>query len=134
MKKALLISLFVFVSLVIGIQLWYSFFSGKTNITSDSAILVYKYDDKDIRVTLSEEESKVLKKMFNRKWVGHDIPACGFDDDISIRFGEEIFKPALDGDNAIGTKNNELYFGISDAERNTMNKILKKYGATFPAL
>lgn len=42
--------------------------------------------------------------------------------------------PALDGDNAIGTKNRDLYFSISHSERKTMDKILKKYGATFPAL
>lgn len=83
---------------------------------------------------LSEEESAVLKKMLNHKFVGHDLPACGFDPDISIRFGEEIFLPALDGHNAIGEKNSGLYFGISDSERKTMNTILKKYGATFPAL
>lgn len=125
---------FVFVLLALGIASWYYYFSGKTNITSNSAVLVYKYGKKDIRVKLSEEESAILKKMFNHKWVGHDMPSCGFDDDISIRFDEEIFKPALDGHTTIGTKNSDLYFEISDSERKSMNEILKKYGATFPAL
>ena len=133
-KKILLGILLLLVGVAFGTALWYFFFSGITSIPSDSAVLVYKYADKDIRVNLSEEESATLKKMFNHKFVGHDMPSCGFDDDISIQFGEEIFKPALDNDPIIGTKDSELYFGISDSEREKMNNILKKYEATFPAL
>lgn len=134
MKKAILVLLSLLVFLSIGTFLWYFFFSGMTNITSDSAVLVYKYNDKDIHETLTKEESAIFKKMFNHKWLGHDMPSCGSDPDISIRFGEEIFMPDLDGHNGIGTKDSELYFGISDSERKTLNKIFKKYGATFPAL
>lgn len=83
MKKWIFV--FVLLAFAIGTQLRYSFFSEKTNITSDSAVLVYKYDDKNINVTLTQEESAVFKKMLHSKWLGHDVPACGFDPDISIR-------------------------------------------------
>jgi len=125
----------VLVLCIIGGAMSYIYiFSKKTDIISNQAVLVYKYEGKNINTKLTNQESMILKKILNHKRMYSDNPSCGFDKDISIRFDGQIFELACDDDPIIKDEKSGKYLSISDSEREKIDKIISKYGATFPAI
>jgi hypothetical protein len=101
-----------------------------------NAHIKYHYLKKNINETLSETDSEEIKKILNNRILYTDNPSCGFVKDISLQFndGKFIFSIACDGDPIFKDEKTGKYFNVSEEERNQIDNILKKYGATFPAV
>ncbi len=93
------------------------FFVCRTKITTSEAELIYGSKS----YILSQEESDVLKEIFNNKLLYFDSPSCGFGEDIAIKFGELIFCIACDNCGTI--RYGDMYFSISDKDREVINQI-----------
>ena len=104
----------------------------KIKIKENNASIVYIYEDKTINSNLTVDESEFLKKIFNGKRAYFDNPSCGFDENVSVRFSDMTFCIACDTCSIIKVK--DRYFGISDEEREEINKIFEKYGGKFPCV
>lgn len=102
------------------------------------------YPGRNVRVELTPAETKDVIKIFNRKFLYSDFlfgdGVYGWNDDIwykenvSIRFGSMIFCPSCDKSPIIKFINKNKYFNISEDERQTIEKIFRKYGGRFPVL
>ena len=119
---------------ILGGIIIFNFFPQETNIETSFAVLTYKYSDKNICVNLSNEDSQILKAIFNNKKLYSDNPSCGFTPNISIRFGDDVFSIACDNCPIIRLDNKNKYLKVSSEERETINKIFDKFGAKFPCL
>ena len=103
----------------------------------DSLILRFVYGDKDIRVALSVEESRALKKIFfNEKTPRANKPSCKITENVSIRMEHEsetlIFCVACDMSPIINIQNS--YLKISEDEQKCIYQIFEKYGGFFPCV
>lgn len=105
----------------------------KVNIPdSSTAKIVYKYNDKNINESLNEDESLIIKDIFNDKELFYDNPSCGFNANISLSFDDKTFMIACDGCSII--KYNNKYFNVSDSQIEQIHNIIQKYGAKFPCI
>lgn len=96
------------------------------------ANITYVYEDKNIHETLDDTDTNEIKNIFNGKMIYDDNPSCGFDDNISVRFGDEIFSIACDGCPVIRYKGEYIFVSEEDIE--VIHNIMKKYGASFPSV
>ncbi|MCL1879216.1 MAG: hypothetical protein FWF71_01115 [Actinomycetia bacterium] len=116
----------------------------KTKIRGSNAILIYSRCGQKINACLTPEESTLLKGILNNRRLYSDSPSCGFDEDISIRFGDQIFCVAHDtcptivysrgGDKDCDAASaaDRLCMTISKTEREIIDQIFEKYGGFFP--
>ncbi len=99
----------------------------------NEAEFVFIYGDKNIREKVSVEDTQILKDIFHGKhklfW---DNPSCGFNTNVSVRFGNHIFSPACDNCETVKYRNK--YFYLSDKEMRQVRRIMRKYGAYFPCV
>ena len=132
-KKILIVigMVFVFTAGAVSAAIYFNFM---VRIDSENAALVYKYEELNIEQNLTQEESKILKNIFNNKLLYSGSPSCGFEEDISIKFGSQTFCPACDTCGTVKLLNKGTYFSISQRERNEIEKIFLKYGAAFPCV
>lgn len=100
-------------------------------ILADQAIVAQMYDN-NVNFKLSDEDTKKIKEMFAGKWCYLDNPSCGFNENVYIQIGINKFLPACDGCAIV--KNGNKYFALSEQERKTLDRILKKYGIKFPCV
>ena len=98
----------------------------------NEADIVFVYDDKMIYETLDYTDANEIKNIFNGKMIYDDNPSCGFDDNISVRFDNEIFSLACDGCPII--RYNSSYFSVSEEDIEVIHDIMKKYGASIPCV
>ncbi|MGN0501741.1 MAG: hypothetical protein ACI4HN_02355 [Ruminococcus sp.] len=131
-KRKDILYIAVGVAFVFAVYLVVSYFLPSTVGISEHADAKIKYftEDKNIEVTLDDSDCDELRRIFNGKTAYHDSPSCGFTELASVSFGNQIFMPACDGDGII--KVGLKYITISEKERDTVDKIFAKYGATFP--
>lgn len=132
MKKYILISILVVVAIVIGGYFMFNFILTFVRIPDENAILHYSYNDEDISVNLTAEESNTIKNMFGGKMLYNDSPSCGFSENISIKCGDMTFCIAYDMCPVI--KCEHRYFRISNEDRKILNGIFEKYGGFFPCI
>lgn len=118
----------------IGGIIVFSMFTGRLNISSKNAILTYSYNNVNINQPLTEDESQVIKEMFNGKRPYTDNPSCGFTKDVSVEFSDMIFCIACDSCPIIKIDNSKKYIKISENERQELEKIFNKYGGSFPCI
>jgi uncharacterized protein YbbK (DUF523 family) len=129
MKKRKIIIPAVVASILLICFLWL-----RVNIKTSEAVLVFQYVDKDIKVQLTEEEAAEVKKMFNGKILYYDNPSCGFGEDVSIRFGDQIFSIACDGCPGAKLENKGLYIYMTQKDKDRIVEIFEKYGGSFPCV
>lgn len=137
MKKALCIISVVAIMVVCAVFAVFFFVPSTVNVSDDSnAELTYIYNDKNISVKLSDDERDELCDIFNGKEryviTPFDTPSCGFTDNVSVKIGNTVFKPACDTCATVET--GFTYFQISEEERAAINRIFQKYGGTFPCV
>lgn len=132
MKKYIVILSIVLVILIVGGYFLFDNLNTKVNIPSTSAKLSYIYNDKNISINLSMDESKLLKDMFNGKRLYNDSPSCGFSENVSICFDNLFFCIACDKCSIV--KLNNKYFKISESEQKSLINIFEKYGCFFPCI
>lgn len=104
----------------------------------DQVHLIYHYLDKQIDCAITDEQDiQALKSILNG--IGAvDHPACGFSTDVAITFTKENQKitlcPATDGCRIVQVNDTNRYFKITDEERAQFDRIVEKYGMTFPCV
>ena len=136
-KRNLVISaIALFVVLVIGGG-WLLMNSNRTNMSEiNNGRVCFKYGDKDILTDLSEKDLNTVKEIFDNKRLYKDNPSCGFSENIAVLLNDDsqVFCIACDTCPIIYSKNEGLYFKISDKENTLLRNLLKKYGFRFPCL
>lgn len=133
MKKKKIIIFASIIIVIVGIISFNLIFE-KVNISSDDAILIYKYDNKNIKQELNKDDSALLKSILNNKRSYHDNPSCGFTEDVSIKFNNMVFCMACDNCSVVRLNNTSKYISISKEDRKKIEKIFNKYGGTFPCV
>lgn len=131
MKKTIFVSIIVLILILAGLLIIYFLFP-KVNISNEKATLNYNYNEKNISVELNQDESELVKRIFNGKRLYRDNPSCGFSKNISIRFGDSIFCVACD--NCPIVKFDNKYFKISEIELQELHNIFKSRGGIFPCV
>lgn len=101
-------------------------------VNSNEAKIVYIYGDKNILEKLNEDDLLTIENIINGKQLYQDEPSCGFDENISLHFNNNIFSVACDGCPII--KYNNKYFSVSDSQIEQIHNIMEKYGAEFPCV
>lgn len=135
MKKFLY--LLVFIVIITGVILIRNIVSDKTQtLRYKNVSIKYDFLQKNIDERLSKSDSEEIKKILNNRSLFSDNPSCGFSKDISFQFndGDIIYSIARDTCPMFKDEKTGTYFQISEKERDRINKILEKYGVTFPAL
>ncbi len=134
MKKYVIICLIVlaFVTIVGTI---YSFLDFCDTDDVKSGVLVFKYNGTEISDKLSPTELATFKEIFDGKLLQHDIPACGFNENIAVVFdGDRAFSFACDGCNGIYCRKEDRYISLSAEEHSKVMEILQKHGFYFPCV
>ncbi|NLP35258.1 MAG: hypothetical protein GX359_08715 [Clostridiales bacterium] len=131
MKKYIIITVSFFLFLFMGVIV-FNIFYPRVDIYDTKASLTYVYNDKSIKTQLTDEESLLLKEIFNNKKLRTDNPSCGFTENISISFNDLVFCIACDDCPIV--KLGKKYFKISKSDRETVEQIFKKYGGSFPCV
>ena len=132
MKTYIIILSAAAVILIAGGCFLFNFLNSKVNIPDTGAKLNYIYNDKNISIDLSTDESKLFKDIFNGKRLYNDSPSCGFSKNVSICFDDLFFCVACDKCPIV--KLNGKYFKISEAEQKSLINIFEKYGGFFPCI
>lgn len=132
MKKYIIILAVAVVFFAVGGYMIRNILSPGVNIPDANAVLNFVYSDKNINVTLNEEESTTIKDMFDRKRLYKDNLACGFTESVSISFDGMVFCVACDMCPII--KFDNKFFRISEKDREILNLIFEKYGGFFPCV
>ena len=84
---------------------------------------------------MESEEVELLKSIFDGKIMYKDNPACGFSEDISIKFNkEQTFCIACDTCPIVYWKEENKYIKLSEEEKARLYKLLELYDFSFPCL
>lgn len=72
-------------SFLLIVTMLFSFSScSKVEIAAGEMVAVFRYRDVDITKPLSEEDSEIVREMFNGKNLYADSPSCGFSENIAL--------------------------------------------------
>ena len=110
----------------------------KTNIgPAEDVFLTFVYEGTNINVTLEGEEAEAVMAIldgnrYHPLWAG--VPSCGFDPNISIKVGNQIFAIACDNCNFVQDFHNQRYFDITQKEMEQVRSMFEKYGGHFPCV
>ena len=129
-KYIVLVSSFLLVVLMI-----FSFSScSKVEVAEGEMVAVFQYGDADITKTLSDEDSEIVRKIFNGKSLFSDSPSCGFSEDVALIIDGNTYCIACDYCGIIYNVEEDKYFNLSDEENETLRNMLCEYGFTFPCI
>ncbi len=129
-KYIVLVSSFLLVVLMI-----FSFSScSKVEVAEVEIVAVFQYGDADITKPLSDEDSEIVRKIFNGKSLFSDSPSCGFSEDMALIIDGNTYCIACDYCGIIYNVEEDKYFNLSDEENETLRNMLCEYGFTFPCI
>ena len=110
----------------------------QTSVRKDSDVtLTYIYGDKDIHVTLEDDEAeKVIEILDGNEYdpISSGIPSCGFDGNVSLKVGGRTFAIACDTCNCIQDLGRLRYFTIPQEDIQYIHSLFEKYGGSFPCI
>ncbi len=125
---------------VAGVAIWLLFniaFPVVDPSFATKATLRLHYIDQSIDMTMTDGDLRALKEILRGRPFP-DSPACGFGMDVSITLTDGqrsiTYCPACDGDPFLRINESNRYLTISEEQRERLDKILKKYGMTFPCV
>jgi len=122
-------------SLLLVLLMIFSFSScSKVEVAEGEMIAVFQYGDADITKPLSDEDSEIVRKIFNRKSLFSDSPSCGFSENIALIIDGNTYCIACDYCGKIYNVEEDKYFNLSDEENGTLRNMLCEYGFTFPCI
>ena len=142
MLKILLLITFVSISII---SVWFIITRINTNFTTE-ALLEFHYTSvpqghnpsSSISVIVKDDSDILALREILKGHSFRDSPACGFTTDISITMTDGrksiMFCPANDGCPILRIGDSNRYIRISEAQRDTLHKILERYGAFFPCI
>ena len=129
-KYIVLVSSFLLVVLMI-----FSFSScSKVEVAEGEIVAVFQDGDADITKPLSDEDSEIVRKIFNGKSLFSDSPSCGFSEDVALIIDGNTYCIACDYCGIIYNVEEDKYFNLSDEENETLRNMLCEYGFTFPCI
>lgn len=100
-----------------------------------SAVANFVYADKNVSEEISKEDLETIDEIFSGKIINPFVlPACGFDDNISIVADGKTFCPANDDCAIVYYKERKGYFNLSENEQARLRALLEKYGFEFPCV
>lgn len=108
----------------------------RTRVNENAEVkLIYKFNDKDIEVVLSENEAEKVKKILSGKSYNHGgIPSCGFSKDISVKVGMRTFAIARDKCNIFQDMGNLKFFSVSQEDIEYIRSLFEEQGGHFPCI
>lgn len=108
----------------------------QTKISDSSrATLKFIYADKEIVQVLDADNTARIAEMFSDKALdGGSTPSCGFDENISITFGNQIFAIACDDCAVVKDCTSNKYFDITNAGKAYLVSLFEEYGGFFPCV
>ena len=99
------------------------------------AVANFVYADKNVSEEISKEDLETIDEIFSGKIINPFVlPACGFDDNISIVADGKTFCPANDDCAIVYYKERKGYFNLSENEQARLRELLEKYGFEFPCV
>lgn len=128
MKK--IFPFFLVLICLVSFALGYAVVSVDKNCT---AIANFVYADKSISEEISKDDLEIIDGIFSGKIVNPFVlPACGFDDNISIVADGKTFCPANNDCGIVYYKERKGYIYLDDNEQTQLRALLEKYGFEFP--
>jgi hypothetical protein len=106
----------------------------KVEIESGEIVAVFRYGDADITKPLSDEDSEIVKEIFNGKNLYTDSPSCGFSENVALIIDGAAYCVACDDCGKIYNIEKDKYFNLSDKENEILRSLLCEYGFTFPCV
>jgi len=120
-------------SLLLVLLMIFSFSScSKVEVAEGEMIAVFQYGDAEITKPLSDEDSEIVRKIFNRKSLFSDSPSCGFSENIALIIDGNTYCIACDYCGKIYNVEEDKYFNLSDEENEILRNMLCEYGFIFP--
>ncbi len=107
---------------------------GTVEVADGEIVAVFRYGDADIEQSMSDEDSEIVREIFNNKELSYGSPACGFDKDVALITGDDTYCIACDHCGIIYSVNKDQYFDLSDEENETLRELLGEYGFSFPCV
>jgi len=104
----------------------------KVEVEEGEMIAVFQYGDADITNPLSDEDSAIVRKMFNGKSLFSDSPSCGFSENVALIIDGNPYCIACDYCGKIYNVEEDKYFNLSDEENEILRNMLCEYGFIFP--
>lgn len=110
----------------------------KTHVEKGAEVtLNFVYADKDIHVTLTDEEAAKVIEYLDKNSYGYllsSIPSCGFSEDVSLKVGDTVFAIARDECSNVKDLSNNNYFDIAPEKMAYIRSLFTKYGGFFPCV
>jgi hypothetical protein len=122
-------------SLLLVVLMVFSFSScSKVEVAEGEIIAVFQYGDAEISKPLSDEDSEIVRKIFDGKRLFSDSPSCGFDENVALIIDGNTYCIACDTCGVIYNVEKDKYFNLNDKENETLRNLLCEYGFTFPCV
>jgi hypothetical protein len=122
-------------SLLPVVLMVFSFSScSKVEVAEGEIIAVFQYGDAEISKPLSDEDSEIVRKIFDGKRLFSDSPSCGFDENVALIIDGNTYCIACDTCGVIYNVEKDKYFNLNDKENETLRNLLCEYGFTFPCV
>ena len=116
-------------SLLLVLLMIFSFSScSKVEVAEGEMIAVFQYGDADITKPLSDEDSEIVREIFDGKSLFSDSPSCGYSENVALIIDGDTYCIACDTCGVIYNIEKDKYFNLSDKENETLRGLLCEYG------
>lgn len=110
----------------------------QTQVAADTDVtLNFVYASENIHTVLTEAEASAVIRILNKKGYNPAIfgtPACGFDANISLEIGDQVYAIACDTCGTICNLEQNRYFHVSDEKIEYIHALFESYGGYFPCV
>ena len=126
----------IFLLICLGISLCAC--SSEVVLREDQKVtMTFRYEYKNIKRALNEEESAEIIKIFNGKYcfdVANENPSCGYDDDVALTVGKTTFAIARDGCHTAMNMSTREIILLTEDEYDYILMLYDTYGGFFPCM
>ena len=98
------------------------------------AEVCFRYGKNDVRQRLEGADRDELATILDSKRLYRGDPSCGFDEDVSVRFGAQTFCIARDTCPFLYCKEEDRYPKLSETEKSRLYELPEPYGVFFPCV
>lgn len=105
----------------------------RVSIEGEAAVC-FRYGENDVSQFLESADRDELAAIADGKRLYRGGPSCGFDEDVSVRFGAQTFCIARDTCPFLYCKEEDRYLKLSEAEKSRLYELPEPYGVFFPCV
>lgn len=94
-------------------------------------------EEKDICMALSGDEAqKVISILDGKRYASSlsGVPACGFDPDISLQIGDQVYAIARDTCGILQDMTKARFFSVPEEDMAYIHTLFESYGGYFPCV